>query len=190
MTDSQPTQSTLPSRPSRRTALKAGAITVFGAGLPFSGAQAQNRYAKYAGKTVVFRVPAHPHYDAMMKILPQFTKDTGIKVEKVHKEVQRAAKGFPGSSKIKEKARQWLPNHAMKSTKDGKDKYSQQQAERAVRQQASIAAAVARITSKLVEGSGTFGTLGVALPSAGVSPCSAYCCWVSSTTAPENNVTS
>jgi multiple sugar transport system substrate-binding protein len=71
----------LPSSPSRRSALKAGAITVFGAGLPFSGAQAQNRYAKYAGKTVVFSVPAHPHYDAMMKILPQFTKDTGIKVE-------------------------------------------------------------------------------------------------------------
>lgn len=65
----------------RREALKAGAITVFGAALPFSGVQAQNRYAKYAGKTVVFSVPAHPHYDAMLKILPQFTKETGIKVE-------------------------------------------------------------------------------------------------------------
>ena len=65
----------------RRDTLKAGAITVFGAAFPFSGVQAQNRYAKYAGKTVVFSVPAHPHYDAMMKILPEFTKETGIKVE-------------------------------------------------------------------------------------------------------------
>jgi multiple sugar transport system substrate-binding protein len=65
----------------RRNFVKAGAITVFGAGLPLSGAMAQNRYAKYAGQTVVFSIPAHPHYDAMRKILPQFTKETGIKVE-------------------------------------------------------------------------------------------------------------
>jgi multiple sugar transport system substrate-binding protein len=65
----------------RRHAITAGAITVFGAGLPFSGVQAQSRFAKYAGKTVVFSVPAHPHYDAMLKILPLFTKETGIKVE-------------------------------------------------------------------------------------------------------------
>ena len=38
----------------RRNTLKAGAITVFGAAFPFSGVQAQNRHAKYAGKTVVF----------------------------------------------------------------------------------------------------------------------------------------
>ena len=65
----------------RRTLVNAGAITVFGAALPFSGARAQNRYAKYAGKTVVMNVPAHPHYDAMTKLLPEFTKETGIKVE-------------------------------------------------------------------------------------------------------------
>ena len=65
----------------RRDFAKVSTITVFGAGLPFSGAQAQNRYAKYAGKTLVISVPAHPHYDAMMKILPEFTKETGIKVE-------------------------------------------------------------------------------------------------------------
>jgi multiple sugar transport system substrate-binding protein len=65
----------------RRDLIKSAAVTVFGAGLPFSGAQAQSRYAKYAGQTVVFSVPAHPHYDAMMKILPEFTKETGIKVE-------------------------------------------------------------------------------------------------------------
>ena len=65
----------------RRNFVKSSAITIFGAGLPYSGAQAQSRYAKYAGKTVVFSIPAHPHYDAMAKILPDFTKETGIKVE-------------------------------------------------------------------------------------------------------------
>lgn len=65
----------------RRDALEAGAMTVFGAAFPFRGAFAQNRFAKYAGKTVVFSIPAHPQYDAMMKLLPDFTKETGIKVE-------------------------------------------------------------------------------------------------------------
>ena len=65
----------------RRDFVKSSAITVFGAGLPFSGAQAQNRYAKYAGKSVTINIPAHSHYDAMTKLLPEFTKETGIKVE-------------------------------------------------------------------------------------------------------------
>jgi multiple sugar transport system substrate-binding protein len=65
----------------RRDLIKAAGIGVFGAGLPFSGARAQSRYAKYAGQTVTFSAPAHPHYDAMMKVLPEFTKETGIKVE-------------------------------------------------------------------------------------------------------------
>ena len=65
----------------RRTLIKNAGITVFGASLPFSGAIAQNRYAKYAGKTVTINIPAHPHYDAMAKLLPEFTKETGIKVE-------------------------------------------------------------------------------------------------------------
>ena len=65
----------------RRDFAKTSTITVFGASLPFSGAQAQSRYAKYAGKTVVINIPAHPHYDAMQKLLPDFTKETGIKVE-------------------------------------------------------------------------------------------------------------
>lgn len=65
----------------RRDFMKSSAIAVFGASLPLSGAMAQNRYAKYAGQTVVFSIPAHPHYDAMLKILPRFTKETGIKVE-------------------------------------------------------------------------------------------------------------
>ncbi len=61
--------------------MKNAAITAFGAGLPVSGALAQNRFAKYAGQTVTLSVPAHPQFDAMVNLLPHFTKDTGIKVE-------------------------------------------------------------------------------------------------------------
>lgn len=38
-------------------------------------------YAEYAGTTVVVNFPAHPHYNAVMKVLPEFTKETGIEVE-------------------------------------------------------------------------------------------------------------
>ena len=38
-------------------------------------------YDKYKGSTLVVNFPAHPHYNAVMKVLPQFTKETGIKVE-------------------------------------------------------------------------------------------------------------
>jgi multiple sugar transport system substrate-binding protein len=38
-------------------------------------------YAPYAGKTLVVNFPAHPHYAAVMKVLPEFTAQTGIKVE-------------------------------------------------------------------------------------------------------------
>jgi multiple sugar transport system substrate-binding protein len=65
----------------RRQFVKGASISVFGAGLPLSGARAQNRFAKYAGQTVTMNVPAHPHYDAMARIIPEFTKQTGIKVE-------------------------------------------------------------------------------------------------------------
>ena len=38
-------------------------------------------YEKYKGSKVVISIPAHPHYFAMMKLLPLFTKETGIRVE-------------------------------------------------------------------------------------------------------------
>jgi len=38
-------------------------------------------YSKYSGSKVVISIPAHPHYFAMMKLLPLFTKETGIRVE-------------------------------------------------------------------------------------------------------------
>jgi len=65
----------------RREFIKLSSLSVFGAALPLARARAQNRYAPYKGQTVVFSIPSHPHYDAMMKILPEFTRATGIKVE-------------------------------------------------------------------------------------------------------------
>jgi len=57
----------------RRNFVKAASVTAFGAGFPVSGAIAQNRYTKYAGQTVAMSVPVQPHYDAMLKILPDFS---------------------------------------------------------------------------------------------------------------------
>lgn len=53
-------------------ALTAGVALAAGHGGP---------YAKYAGTTLVVNFPAHPHYDAVRQILPEFTKETGINVE-------------------------------------------------------------------------------------------------------------
>ena len=38
-------------------------------------------YDAYDGTTLVVNFPAHPHYNAVMKILPEFTRETGIEVE-------------------------------------------------------------------------------------------------------------
>ena len=40
-----------------------------------------NPYEEFAGETLVVNFPAHPHFDAVMKVLPEFTKETGIQVE-------------------------------------------------------------------------------------------------------------
>jgi multiple sugar transport system substrate-binding protein len=64
-----------------KTTASTSALSVFGAALPFASSFAQDRFAKYRGSTVVMSIPAHPHYDAMLKLLPEFTKETGIKVE-------------------------------------------------------------------------------------------------------------
>ena len=45
------------------------------------GAAVADPYAPYKGTTLVVNFPAHPHYNAVMKVLPEFTKETGIKVE-------------------------------------------------------------------------------------------------------------
>jgi len=46
-----------------------------------AGAAIANPYADYEGTTLIVNFPAHPHYDAVMQILPEFTKETGIEVE-------------------------------------------------------------------------------------------------------------
>lgn len=38
-------------------------------------------YAPYAGTTLVVNFPAHPHYNAVLEVLPEFTEQTGIEVE-------------------------------------------------------------------------------------------------------------
>jgi multiple sugar transport system substrate-binding protein len=45
------------------------------------GAAFAGPYDAYEGTTLVVNFPAHPHYDAVMQILPEFTKQTGIEVE-------------------------------------------------------------------------------------------------------------
>jgi len=49
---------------------------------PWVHTQAQNRYAKYRGQTIVVNYPAHPHYDQAEKLFAEFTAATGIKVER------------------------------------------------------------------------------------------------------------
>lgn len=63
----------------RRQALS-GAAGVLAAPLFVNRALA-NPYARFRGTTLVVNFPAHPHYDAVAKVLPQFTAETGIKVE-------------------------------------------------------------------------------------------------------------
>ena len=38
-------------------------------------------YEAFEGTTLVVNFPAHPHYDAVRRVLPEFTKETGIQVE-------------------------------------------------------------------------------------------------------------
>ncbi len=67
-------------RPSRRQVVRSAAVAVFGAALPLASRPASDRYAPYRGQTVTFSVPEHPHYDVMLPMLAEFTRDTGIKV--------------------------------------------------------------------------------------------------------------
>ena len=55
----------------------AGVALAFG----LAGAALANPYAEYEGTTLIVNFPAHPHYNAVMKVLPEFTKETGIEVE-------------------------------------------------------------------------------------------------------------
>lgn len=65
----------------RRSMMKATAAAAFTTALWPSRGSASNPYEKFKGTTLVVNFPAHPHFDAVTKILPQFTAETGIKVE-------------------------------------------------------------------------------------------------------------
>ncbi len=60
--------------------LKTTALVAAGLAIGVGTALA-NPYEDYADTTLVVNFPAHPHYDAVMKVLPEFTKETGIDVE-------------------------------------------------------------------------------------------------------------
>ena len=60
--------------------LKTAGMAAAGLALMATSALA-NPYEAYKGTTLVVNFPAHPHYNAVMKILPEFTKETGIEVE-------------------------------------------------------------------------------------------------------------
>lgn len=64
----------------RRDYLKTlGAGALAAAGVPAMAAA--DRYARHKGTTIVVNWPAHPHYDAAARLVPEFTRETGIKVE-------------------------------------------------------------------------------------------------------------
>ena len=46
-----------------------------------AGTAAADPYAPYRGQTLVVNFPAHPHFNAVMKVLPRFMEETGIHVE-------------------------------------------------------------------------------------------------------------
>ncbi|MEM7695959.1 MAG: extracellular solute-binding protein [Pseudomonadota bacterium] len=60
--------------------MKTAASSVAALALLAGGAVA-NPYEEYAGTTLIVNFPAHPHYNAVRRILPEFTKETGIEVE-------------------------------------------------------------------------------------------------------------
>lgn len=62
----------------RSLAMLTAAVAVAAA---FAAPAHADPYREFAGTTLVVNFPAHPHYDAARKVLPEFTKQTGIKVE-------------------------------------------------------------------------------------------------------------
>ena len=63
---------------------KGGLILALALAFFFAAGAAQTQaspYSKYAGTTIVINWPAHAFYDAATKLIPEFTKETGIKVE-------------------------------------------------------------------------------------------------------------
>ena len=60
----------------RKSLVAAAAVLGLAAGTALA-----DPYAPYRGETLVVNFPAHPHFNAVMKVLPQFMEETGIDVE-------------------------------------------------------------------------------------------------------------
>ncbi|WP_333712735.1 ABC transporter substrate-binding protein [Yoonia sp.] len=61
--------------------LKSLTATTVLAGALCASSVLANPYEPYEGTTLVVNFPAHPHYNAVMQVLPEFTAQTGIEVE-------------------------------------------------------------------------------------------------------------
>ena len=57
------------------------AVTLTYTGAAYADGHTADVYAPYEGTTLVVNFPAHPHYNAVMEVLPEFTEQTGIEVE-------------------------------------------------------------------------------------------------------------
>ncbi len=57
------------------------AVTLTFTGAAYADGHTADVYAPYAGTTLVVNFPAHPHYNAVLDVLPEFTEQTGIEVE-------------------------------------------------------------------------------------------------------------
>ncbi|MEL6509498.1 MAG: extracellular solute-binding protein [Pseudomonadota bacterium] len=57
------------------------AVSLSYTGAAFADGHTADVYAPYAGTTLVVNFPAHPHYNAVLDVLPEFTDQTGIEVE-------------------------------------------------------------------------------------------------------------
>lgn len=60
----------------RKSLVAAAAVLGMAAGTALA-----DPYAPYRGQTLVVNFPAHPHFNAVMKVLPRFIEETGIDVE-------------------------------------------------------------------------------------------------------------
>ncbi len=57
------------------------AVTMTYTGAAYADGHTADVYAPYEGTTLVVNFPAHPHYNAVLEVLPEFTEQTGIEVE-------------------------------------------------------------------------------------------------------------
>ena len=69
----------------RRTALQTASAAGLSAGLglamPYYARAQGTGWGKLKGQSIVVNWPSHPHYAVAKKLLPDFTAETGIKVE-------------------------------------------------------------------------------------------------------------